>query len=184
MIYFVTSNKGKFAEAQGIFSELTQKDIGYTEIQADTLEEVAAYGIEEVTKRLRAPVMIEDAGLFVDALKGFPGVYSAYVQKTIGNQGILKLMEGAQNRKAFFKSVVAYAEPGMEPHMFQGEIHGHPFSEFASVSFAVEQPRGLSACAECVTANPPLAVHRSSAGSIRPTAYTASIVSSSGMGFA
>ena len=124
MIHFVTSNKGKFAEAQGIFSELTQKDIGYTEIQADTLEEVAAYGIKEVTERLHGPVMIEDAGLFVDALKGFPGVYSAYVQKTIGNQGILRLMQGTLNRKAFFRSVVAYAEPGTKPCMFKGEIHG------------------------------------------------------------
>jgi XTP/dITP diphosphohydrolase len=136
MINFVTSNNGKFAEAQGIFSELTQKDIGYTEIQADTLEEVAAYGIKEVTKSLHGPVMIEDAGLFVDALKGFPGVYSAYVQKTIGNQGILRLMEGALNRKAFFRSVVAYAEPGMEPVMFQGEIHGR-------IGFGVKGTKGF-----------------------------------------
>jgi XTP/dITP diphosphohydrolase len=136
LIYFVTSNKGKFAEAQGIFSDLMQKDIGYTEIQTDTLEEVAAYGIKEVMERLRAPVMIEDAGLFVEALKGFPGVYSAYVQKTIGNQGILRLMQGAQNRKAFFKSVVAYAEPGMEPVMFQGEIHGR-------IGFEVKGTKGF-----------------------------------------
>jgi XTP/dITP diphosphohydrolase len=46
------------------------------------------------------------------------------VQKTIGNQGILRLMEGEQNRKAFFKSVVAYVEPGTKPCMFLGEIHG------------------------------------------------------------
>jgi XTP/dITP diphosphohydrolase len=113
-----------------------QKDIGYTEIQAETLEEVAAFGIAEVMERLCAPVMIEDAGLFVDALKGFPGVYSAYVQKTIGNQGILRLMEGEQNRKAFFKSVVAYAEPGMEPVMFQGEIHGR-------IGFEVKGTKGF-----------------------------------------
>jgi len=136
MIYFVTSNKGKFTEAQGIFSDLMQKDIGYTEIQADTLEEVAAYGIKEVMERLCAPVMIEDAGLFVDALKGFPGVYSAYVQKTIGNRGILRLLEGVQNRKAFFRSVVAYAEPGMEPVMFQGEIHGQ-------IGFEVKGTKGF-----------------------------------------
>ncbi len=124
MIYFVTSNKGKFTEATGVFGNLEMKNIGYTEIQADTLEEVAAFGIKEVAERLQGPVMIEDAGLFVDALKGFPGVYSAYVQKTIGNTGILKLMQGLENRDAFFKSVVAYAEPGLEPVMFAGEVHG------------------------------------------------------------
>jgi XTP/dITP diphosphohydrolase len=124
MINFVTSNKGKFVEAQAIFGDLLQKDIGYTEIQADTLEEVAVYGMKEVAARLQGPVMLEDAGLFVDALKGFPGVYSAYVQKTIGNAGILRLMEALENRKAHFKSVVAYIEPGMQAILFFGEVHG------------------------------------------------------------
>jgi len=54
MLYFVTGNKGKFMEAQAIFKDLVQKNIGYTEIQADTLEEVAAYGMNEVMKRLQA----------------------------------------------------------------------------------------------------------------------------------
>jgi XTP/dITP diphosphohydrolase len=121
---FVTSNKGKFAEARGIFGDLEQKDIGYTEIQADTLEEVAIFGMKEVATRLVGPVMLEDAGLFIEALQGFPGVYSAYVQKTIGNDGILRLMEGVENRKAFFKSVVVYAEPELEPQMFTGIVRG------------------------------------------------------------
>jgi XTP/dITP diphosphohydrolase len=123
-IYFVTSNKGKFAEAQAILGGLIQKDLGYTEIQADTLEEVASYGIREVMEKLQAPVMIEDAGLFIEGLEGFPGVYSAYVQKTIGNEGILRLMAKASNRQAFFRSVVCYTEPGEGPFMFKGEVHG------------------------------------------------------------
>ncbi len=124
MIYFVTSNKGKFVEARAIFGDLEQKDLGYIEIQADTLEEVALYGMKEVAARLQGRMMLEDAGLFVEALKGFPGVYSAYVQKTIGNAGILRLMEGHENRNAHFKSVVAYVEPGMEAVLFSGEVHG------------------------------------------------------------
>lgn len=124
MIYFVTSNQGKFLEANAIFGDLIQKDIGYTEIQADTLEEVAEFGMKEVAAKLQGPVMLEDAGLFVEALSGFPGVYSAYVQKTIGNRGILRLMEGVEDRRAYFRSVVAYIEPGMELQMFRGEVHG------------------------------------------------------------
>jgi XTP/dITP diphosphohydrolase len=139
MIYFVTSNQGKFAEAQDIFEDLEMKNIGYTEIQADTLEEVADFGIQEVAKRLDGPVMIEDAGLFIPALKGFPGVYSAYVQKTIGNQGILRLMQGTENRAAFFRSVVAYAEPGQEPVTFKGEVHGRiGFEERGHLGFGYD----------------------------------------------
>ncbi|MFB3763941.1 MAG: XTP/dITP diphosphatase [Methanotrichaceae archaeon] len=125
MIYFVTSNKGKLVEAQGIFNDIEQRNIGYTEIQADTLEEVVVFGMEEVVARLKGPVMIEDAGLFIEALKGFPGVYSAYVQKTIGNEGILKLMENVKDRRAYFRSVVGYVEPGIDPVMFSGEVHGN-----------------------------------------------------------
>lgn len=124
MIYFVTSNNGKFVEAQAIFRDLVQKNIVYTEIQADTLEEVVAFGMQEVMDRLKGPALIEDAGLFIDGLKGFPGVYSAYVQKTIGNNGILKLMEGMDDRHASFKSVVGYAEPGTQPQIFKGELEG------------------------------------------------------------
>lgn len=125
MIYFVTSNKGKLVEAQGIFDEVIQKNLGYTEIQTDTLEEVVVFGMKEVVAKLKGPVMIEDAGLFVEALKGFPGVYSAYVQKTIGNEGILKLMKDVEDRRAYFRSVVGYIEPGIDPVMFSGAVHGN-----------------------------------------------------------
>ena len=139
MIYFVTSNRGKFAEAREIFEDLEMRNIGYTEIQADTLEEVADFGIREVARKLEGPVMIEDAGLFIHALKGFPGVYSAYVQKTVGNQGILKLMSEETDRRAFFRSVVAYAEPGLEPVAFEGEVHGHiGFEERGRLGFGYD----------------------------------------------
>ncbi len=124
MIYFVTANQGKFEEARGILGEVEQKNLGYVEIQAETLEEVAAYGIREVAEKLAGRVMIEDAGLFIEGLKGFPGVYSAYVFDTIGNGGILRLMDGMKDRRAAFRSVVAYAEPGGEPVLFRGEVWG------------------------------------------------------------
>jgi XTP/dITP diphosphohydrolase len=124
MVYFVTGNRGKLVEAQGIFEDVVQKNIGYTEIQADTLEDVVIFGLREVTERLNGPVMIEDAGLFIHALEGFPGVYSAYAQRTIGNAGILKLMQDLEDRAAYFKSVVGYAEPGVDTVMFSGEVHG------------------------------------------------------------
>ena len=72
MIYFVTSNKGKFVEAQAIFGDLVQKNIGYNELQVDTLEEVVDFGMKEVMAKQEGPVMIEDAGLFIDGLNGFP----------------------------------------------------------------------------------------------------------------
>jgi XTP/dITP diphosphohydrolase len=129
VIYFVTGNMGKFEEAKGILGDVEQRNIGYTEIQADSLGEVAAFGMREVREKLDGPVMIEDAGLFIESLKGFPGVYSAYVFDTIGNEGVLRLMEEAQDRRAVFRSVLGYAEPGMEPVLFKGELEGEITTE-------------------------------------------------------
>ena len=128
-IYFITSNKGKVLEVNKKFSdidiEVVQKDIGYPEIQADSLEEVAQFGVEHIQKQFNHPFILEDAGLFIDALDGFPGVYSAYVFYRIGCSGILKLLaEIYDKRKATFKSVFGYGRPGKKPKFFIGESRG------------------------------------------------------------
>ncbi len=129
-LYFITGNKGKFSEAKKKFSELNikiiQRDLGYPEIQADSLEDVARFGADDIQKRFNKPFFLEDAGLFIDSLNGFPGVYSAYVFYKIGCSGILKLMEGLEDdtRKASFRSVIAYKEPDRDPVLFIGESYG------------------------------------------------------------
>jgi len=129
-LYFITGNKGKVLEAKTKFSKLgikiIQKDLGYPEIQADSLEDVAIYGAEHLQKNFKNPFILEDAGLFIDALDGFPGVYSAYVFYRIGCSGILKLLEGIDEKKrnATFKSVYAYCKPGIKPVLFAGESKG------------------------------------------------------------
>jgi XTP/dITP diphosphohydrolase len=60
----------------------------------------------------------------VDALKGFPGPYAAYVYKTISNPGLLKLMENVEDRDATFRSVIAYYHGQTAPVCFEGEASG------------------------------------------------------------
>ncbi len=131
---FITSNPGKVEEAKRYFEplgvEVYQLHISYPEIQADTLEEVAEYGARWLAERIDGPFFLDDSGLFIEALKGFPGVYSAYVYKTLGYWGILKLLEGESNRKAYFKSVIAYWDG--ELHIFRGKVDGR----------ITEEPRG------------------------------------------
>src|SRR6056297_3108414 len=95
---FVTGNKGKFGEAKEILAakdiELIQNADGYPELQEDDLEPIAAYGAEWAAEKLKHPVMVDDSGLFINALNGFPGPYSAFVEDNLGNQKVLKLMEG------------------------------------------------------------------------------------------
>ena len=127
-LYFITGNKGKLIEIQERVKTLDikviQKDLGYPELQAETLEEVAEYGANHIQKQFNESFILEDAGLFIDNLDGFPGVYSKYVFYTIGLAGILKLMENKKIRSAVFRSVYAYAEPEIKPVLFLGECKG------------------------------------------------------------
>lgn len=86
----------------------------YDEIQTSELEEVVKTGLKTLESEGLDNFIIDDSGMFVDSLKGFPGVYSAYVQKTIGNKGILKLMENENNRKAVFKCCIGGCINGKE----------------------------------------------------------------------
>jgi XTP/dITP diphosphohydrolase len=129
VVFFATNNIHKFNEARSI---LTTLDIAVgmlrvkaAEIQSDSLKEIAQTSAQEAFKRCCLPVIVEDAGLFIDALKGFPGPYAAYAYKTIGNEGLLKLMENVEDRKAVFRSAIAYCNNETEkPVVFEGEAKG------------------------------------------------------------
>ncbi len=95
------------------------------EIQSESLEEIAKASVLEAFEKCGIPLIVEDAGLFIEALNDFPGPYASYAYKTIGNRGLLRLMDGVENRKARFQSVVAYFSPDLEtPVCFKGEIVG------------------------------------------------------------
>ena len=129
VIFFVTNNVNKFNEARTVLAEygiaVGMLRVKTLEIQSDSLEEIAQSSVEEAFERCHLPVIVEDAGLFVNALNGFPGPYAAYVYKTVGNKGLLKLMECFENRKATFRSVIAYRNEDLpKPVCFCGEAHG------------------------------------------------------------
>jgi XTP/dITP diphosphohydrolase len=120
-ICFATGNRHKYAEAEAIARErgviLKQCPGVKREIQSDSLEEVAKHAALTAYMELGVPVLVEDAGLFIKALNGFPGPYSSYVYKTIGYAGLLKLMEGVEDRSACFKSVAVLV---YEPFLITG----------------------------------------------------------------
>jgi XTP/dITP diphosphohydrolase len=114
VIFFATGNIHKFNEARALLAEqglaTAMLRIKGVEIQSENLAEIAGTSALGAFKESRLPIIVEDAGLFVDALKGFPGPYAAYVYKTIGNAGLLKQMHNLLNRHAIFRSVIAYCD--------------------------------------------------------------------------
>ena len=127
-VYLVSNNINKFYEAREVLNEYglatVMLRIKGSEIQSDSIEEIAKESARTMAERLNLNVVTEDAGLFIEALNGFPGPYSSYVYKTLGNEGILKLMEGINDRTAEFRSAVAFAEPNGETKVFLGISSG------------------------------------------------------------
>ena len=116
-LYFATGNRGKFEEARRVLGECGVElemapHLPKIEIQSMDVAEVARWAAYTAYLASGEPVVVEDTGLYIDALGGFPGALSAYVYKTIGVEGILRLMEGVGDRKArFVTAVVAVIPP-------------------------------------------------------------------------
>ncbi len=134
IIFFATNNVHKFNEARRVLAEhkiaVGMLRIKSVEIQSERLEDIAGASVIDAFEKCHLPIIVEDAGLFVDALNGFPGPYAAYVYRTIGNQGLLKLMENVEIRKARFESVIAYLSKDLKsPKCFKGEVQGEIMTE-------------------------------------------------------
>jgi XTP/dITP diphosphohydrolase len=111
-LYFVSSNNHKFQEAKIILDSFGIK-LGFIkstleEIQSNSLKEIALCKAKDAFSKCKKPLIIEDDGIFINSLNGFPGPYSSYIFKTIGNKGILNLLK--QNRKAKFVSIITYCD--------------------------------------------------------------------------
>ena len=163
-IGFITSNLGKLEELYKRITplghEVTQLNITYPELQADTIDEVAKFGIKWIAKSVlntRLPdndlsssineidiVVLEDSGLFVHALNNFPGVYSKFVFKTVGYQSILELLKDKNERTAHFESCIAFSRIGTGPKKYSGTIDQNNIQFFKGIckGVIVNEPSG------------------------------------------
>ncbi len=94
----------------------------YDELQEDTVTRISLKSMETLMGRIEGDFFIEDTGLFIENLGGFPGPYASYVQKTIGNNGILKLL-GYQGSPAYFETCATLFYKG-EIKQFTGILKG------------------------------------------------------------
>lgn len=136
VVRFVSSNRHKYDEAlpvlKGLGVRVEYERALLQEVQSDELVVIAQAKARDAHCRLGMPVIVEDDGLFIEALGGFPGAYSSYVMRTIGIAGVLKLLDGSgSDRRAKFSAAIAY-DDGSESRAFEASVRG-------SIS---EAPRG------------------------------------------
>jgi len=127
-LFFITGSKHKFREAERILKEynviIGRKDVECEETRAESCEDVALNCLGQLRSKVNEPFFIEDSGLFIKALNGFPGTFSSWVFKKIGNEGILELMRGKEARDARFVSSIAVWD-GKEEAVLTGEVKGY-----------------------------------------------------------
>lgn len=122
---FVTGNAGKVRELAAMLEPLgytvnTQSG-GYPELQASTLAEVTDYGADRLMDRgTPRPFLLEDSGLFVPSLGGFPGVYSRHALDSIGIAGLCRLIRTPT--PAYFETDLLWV--GHERRHFAGRVDG------------------------------------------------------------
>ncbi len=130
-IYFVTSNPGKVESIKNILKEINlgidieMLSAEYPEDKDhETTSHVALMGAKYCADKYNKPVLVTDAGIFIKALKGFPGVNTKFAYVRIGNEGILKLMKGIHDREVEWILSLGYCEPGQEPVEFTASLKG------------------------------------------------------------
>jgi XTP/dITP diphosphohydrolase len=124
-VTFVSTNPGKFREVRdllapfGVRTRWRRRNL--PEPQADTLEEVVASKLAGV-RDIPGYVLVEDSGLFIPSLRGFPGVYSAHFLRVWKFGPLLELLE-RRDRRAYFRTV-AGLQRGNRRWTFIGEVRG------------------------------------------------------------
>ena len=136
-ITYVTGNWYKIMCARSILEplgfEVDNIKMETTEIQANNVEDVAMYSAKEASDKLKCDVLKNDTGLYVEALGGFPGPYTHYVDEKLGEDGLLKLLKGIDNRNACFIEAFAYCEYGKDPVVFKSITKGRIATEKSGI---------------------------------------------------
>lgn len=138
-LVFATHNLNKLEEIRNIlknFEVVGLRDIGCLEDiveDADNIKGNAKIKADFVTNNFHLDCFADDTGLEVEALDGAPGVYSArYAGEGCSYHDnvvkLLKAMDGIENRKARFRTVIALNHNG-EQYFFEGIVNGKILTE-------------------------------------------------------
>lgn len=133
-IVFVTHNKGKIAAAKRNMQEVDFVVYEYEleEPRSDDIKYISKYKVMEAYKLVQKPCISLDCGFWIDELNGFPRAFVNFALDTLGIEGILKLMEGKENRSCRFTECLSYYD-GKELHQFMGKHEGTLSNEIVGV---------------------------------------------------
>ena len=126
-LFIATGNNYKVHEMSLMLSEfgieLEQKNIPVVEPDLDSVEEIAVEKAKQAFEELNQPVIAEDTGVYFEAYNNFPGQLAKRIYLGIDFEGLISLIKLKENKKAYFKTAVAYFD-GKESKVFSGKMEG------------------------------------------------------------
>ena len=121
---FVTGNSNKIREAQDILGfDLDHAEIDLEEIQTYDIQTAVTAKVNQAWETLQCPVMVEDSGLIFTSWNGLPGALVKWFEKTVGCDGVLRMLKDFDNREAFAVCMVAIHD-GKEVRIAEGRVQG------------------------------------------------------------
>lgn len=123
-ITLITGNIGKAKEFERLLGvKVHNQKIELPEIQTTDVTKVAKIKAEAAYKILQKPVFVDDTGLYINAWGELPGALIAWFLDNVGNEGILKMLEGWDDRTAKVVTALGYCDEN-GPQVFVGELNG------------------------------------------------------------
>lgn len=111
----VTGNAGKIAEARlamGMALEAVEVDL--PEIQSLDYLEVLRAKAEEAWRRVGRPLVVEEAGLDLAALNGFPGPLVKWMLQAVGAEGLARAAAALGDVRASARCFLLYKDGDRE----------------------------------------------------------------------
>ncbi|KAH9819681.1 inosine triphosphate pyrophosphatase-like protein [Melampsora americana] len=143
-LVFVTGNKNKLKEVEKILNdeslnqtkiEITSMDLDVPEVQGST-QDVAREKVKAASLILNGPCITEDTALCFKAMGGLPGPYIKWFLKSLGLEGLVKMISGFESKEAIAICTFAYCEGrGKEVILFEGITEGQIVSPRGPIDF-------------------------------------------------
>lgn len=129
-LFFVTGRDEKVREAEAILGmDVEQIRLDVPEIQSTDVVEVVKEKAKAAARLSGRTVVVDDTGVYIDALNGFPGALSRPFLDTLHNRGILDILRDEKDRRTVVRTAVGLCSPGGEPLVFVGEVEGEIATE-------------------------------------------------------
>jgi len=125
----VTGNSGKLREAERLLGfALEQRAIDLPEVQSLDLRVVLEAKADEAWRRLREPLVVDETGLGLFALGGFPGPLIKWLLEAVGVAGLARLATALDDRRATARCALLYTD-GRRRVVGEGATRGHLAAE-------------------------------------------------------